>query len=302
MQTDVDAYLQQIAAEGLSVATIRAYRQRLRALTAFLQQRGIVRPADVVPADLDAYVLNLVERGLKRSSRQCHGETIVEFFRRLQAKGRVLMNPARDLPIPEDDIEVLPPRPLTQDEVADLFQRWPKQSPIDLRNRLHLELLYSCALRLEESVSLDLDHIDLRRRRLRVVNGKGGKDRDMPLYRGVLGALKDYLAVRRSLLRGPDRGALLLDIHGRRLGRQNIQQTLRKVTVRGGWNRLLHPHLFRHSLAVHMLQRGADVRAIQDFLGHASLETTKVYLRMVPGRLKDDYDAAMPEIDVGLGA
>jgi site-specific recombinase XerD len=126
----------------------------------------------------------------------------------------------------------------------------------------------------------------------------GGRERTVPLMQGVAGAVKDYLAVRRTLLRGPDHGALLLDRHGKRVEVGLLRAVLFQLGRKRG--RRLHPHLFRHSIAVHLLRGGAAVRHVQQFLGHANLETTKIYLRMVPGHLRDDYDKAMPLVDVGL--
>ena len=119
------------------------------------------------------------------------------------------------------------------------------------------------------------------------------------MMNGVRGALRDYLALRRTLLRGPDRGASFLNSRGQRLKPAGVRCWMRKLNAtRVPDAPPVHPHLLRHSFAVHLLRNGADIRHIQEFLGHADLDTTKIYLRLVPGRLKDDYDAAMPEIAV----
>jgi site-specific recombinase XerD len=210
-----------------------------------------------------------------------------------------MSDPARDIALPDGGEPDLPAPPMEEHEVAALFESLPRRDVIDLRNRLHLELLYGCALRIQESVSLNLKDIDLANRVLLVRNGKGGKDRVLPLVRGVLGALKDYLALRRSLLHGPDHGALLLSRRGDRLNVATFRMWLAEFNRRRGpGQKRVHPHLLRHSIAVHLLRGGADIRHVQEFLGHSSLETTKVYLRLVPGRLKEDYDRAMPEIAV----
>ncbi len=158
--------------------------------------------------------------------------------------------------------------------------------------------MYGCGLRLSEVVMLDMPHLDFAHRTLFVDNGKGGKDRILPLMSGALGALRDYLALRRTMLIGPDHGAVFLGHNGLKISRRAVK----------GWNYWLsgkhpdkprfHAHLFRHSIAVHLIRRGADIRHIQEFLGHARRDTTKVYLCLVPGHLKEDYDEAMPEIDV----
>jgi len=131
---------------------------------------------------------------------------------------------------------------------------------------------------------------------LRVL-GKNGKVRSMPLMKGVMGALKDYLAVRRSLLKSPDIGILLLsDRSGLPLHPHVFGNWLRAWCKKLRIKKRVFPHLLRHSIAVHLLQRGADIRYVQSFLSHESIDTTKIYLRMVTGRLKEDYERAMPEI------
>ncbi len=114
-------------------------------------------------------------------------------------------------------------------------------------------------------------------------------------------AVKDWLAVRRTFLKGPDQGILFLSKDGKRWAGQNAYHRFRQLNrARGPEARHLHPHLFRHSIAVHLLRGKADIRYIQAFLGHSDLDTTKIYLRLVPGRLRAEYDAAMPEIAVGF--
>ena len=115
---------------------------------------------------------------------------------------------------------------------------------------------------------------------------------------GALGALRDYLALRRTLLVGLDQGAVFLNHHGLRINHAAVKGWIRFLSGKHPDKPAFHAHLFRHSIAVHLLRRGADIRHIQEFLGHARLDTTKVYLRLVPGHLKEGYDAVMPEVDV----
>ena len=172
---------------------------------------------------------------------------------------------------------------------------------IDLRNACLLELLYGCALRISEALALNLADVDLARRVVVIRASKHDQDRVVPLMGTAEAATQDYLAIRRTLLKGPDTGALFLSQYGKRLVVASVYGLFADLNTRRGPDaRHLHPHLFRHSIAVHLLRGGADVRHIQHFLGHASLDTTKVYLRLVPGRLKDDYEKAMPEIAMGV--
>ena len=296
----IDQFLRQGQAEGWRERTVEQYRKRLLALVTYLRERGGVRAADVRPADLDGYILWMQRRGTKEATRSAAAWTIRSFFRWLTQTGKVLSSPAHDIARPRDEELELPPPPLDEAEVGALLDGMPRRHVVDYRNRLHLELLYGCGLRASESITLNLPDLDLDRATVRVT-GKGGKERVLPLPRGVMGALRDYLALRRSLLRGPDEGALLLSQRtGCRLDEGTFRNWMRGLNRARRGAKRVHPHLLRHSIAVHLLRGGADIRHVQEFLGHSSLETTKIYLRLVPGRLKEDYDNAMPEIAVAI--
>ena len=132
---------------------------------------------------------------------------------------------------------------------------------------------------------------------IHVRRGKGGRARDVPMVRGLHAALTAYLRVRRSLLRGADHGALLVSRYGTRPGARTLAKIMQQMSGRLGGRRV-HPHLFRHSIAVHLLRGGADIRYVQAFLGHELLDTTKTYLRLVPADIRDAYLNAMPEFAV----
>jgi site-specific recombinase XerD len=292
LHVDIDAYLGQRAVSDLSKRSIACHRSLLRRTTTFLTARGHHRWSTVSGADFDVFLIELTDLGLKRSTRDSFACCWRAFGAWLVDQGKVLRDPTRDLRVCDDDEVDLPPAPLSEEQVTTLLNLVPKRHVVDLRIRLHLELLYSCALRNAESVALDVSDLDLDGRTVLVREGKGGVTRMLPLLMSTLIAAGEYLALRRELLRGPDRGALLLSPQGRRLGGWFMQQWLASVSKTIGFR--VHPHLLRHSIAVHLLRRGADIRHIQQFLGHADLETTKVYLRLVPSHLRDDYDKAMP--------
>jgi integrase/recombinase XerD len=302
MRLEVERYLRNGQSTGWVESTVEHYRNELAAMIAFLRRRGCRRLADVLPADLDAYMQHLLDLGRAQRSRVHIAETIRRFFRWLQDGGRLVTCPARTLPVPNDGEAPLPQDPLTEGEVQALFDSCPRGTVTDLRNCCILELLYGCGLRRAECVALDVDDIDLTRRTLHVREGKGSQDRLMPVMPTAMAAVKDYLAVRSHHVQGVDGGALFISTReGRRLSKGSIAQMFRALRIaRGPDAPRLHPHLLRHSIAVHLLRRGADIRYIQQFLGHSCLDTTKIYLRLVPGHLKRDYDAAMPEIAIGL--
>jgi integrase/recombinase XerD len=286
---------------GWARSTAEGYQRQLRQTAAFCQRRGCGRAADVVPADLDALLGDVRDRGWARSYRVHLAVLLKATFRWLHDQGRIVTDPARSVPIPRDGEAPLPAPPLSEAEVQAIFASLPRASVFDLRNAAALELLYGCGLRVSEVCALDMDDLDLSRQTLRVCKSKWGQDRLLPVMTTAVAAVQDYFALRRTLLKGPDRGILFLNQNGRRLVEGTINVWLNGLNDRRGPEaQRLHPHLFRHSIAVHLLRGGADIRHIQAFLGHADLNTTKVYLRLVPGRLKEDYDRAMPEIAVGM--
>lgn len=293
---DLDRYLIQRGASDLRPRSVAHHRSMLRRFVQWLQTQGHVRWSTVTATDLDAYLLHLAERHLSVGTMQGTAWTLRVFGQWLLAAGKVLRDPTADVRVPDPDEEPLPPAPLSEEQVAAIFAQVGRANVIDLRTRLHLELLYSCGLRNAEAVSLDCRDLDLDARNVLVRDGKGGKARMVPLLAPALTAGAEYLALRRELLAGPDTGTLLLHHTGRRLPAWWMQVYLRRVSTALGFR--VHPHLLRHSIAVHLLRRGADIRAIQAFLGHEDLETTKVYLRLVPGDLRTAYDKAMPVFPV----
>ena len=299
MYDDIDEYLKQCSAEGLSQGTIVTKRRILRMIIRYFMKKGKEGPTEFTSQDLDEYFMLLFQTGIKQSVRRARASVIRGFFQWLAENGKIISDPTRHISVPDDDDKLLMVAPLEEAEVAQLIEGLPRATAIDLRNYAHIELLYSCALRIAESLMLDVRDVDLNNNVLHVRHGKGSKGRVLPLMRGVAGALRDYLVVRRSLLRGPDTGALLLNGDGRRLTPVTFRRWMKRLNkARGIGARHIHPHLFRHSIAVHLLRAGADIRYIQEFLGHSKLNTTKIYLRLVPERLKDDYEKAMPIIPV----
>lgn len=292
MQDTVDEYLRYHAASDWRPKTVLHHRYILRRFLAFVESQGVRRWSALTPQLCDAFLLSLADGGLCRVSRDSFAWSLRGLGAWLAQHGRVLRDPTADLVVLDDDELPLPPAPLSEEQVAAIFAAVPRRHVVDLRNRLHLELLYSCALRNSEAVMLDVGDLDVEARTLFVRITKGGAPRSLPLMRGTLAAAEEYLALRRELLRGPDAGALFLTTRGRRLQPWYMQRLLAAASPGLGFR--VHPHLLRHSIAVHLLRQGADVRHIQQFLGHVSLETTKVYLRLVPGQLREDYDEAMP--------
>ncbi|GMV83871.1 MAG: tyrosine recombinase XerD [Planctomycetota bacterium] len=301
MHQAIEDYLAQRSAEGLSPQTLDHHKRCLRGLAAILQERGITRWEDVRPDDMDAYLEGLSKR-YSFGSRASFTITARAYLRWLADNARIPADPARHVivPRPEKDDLPLPEPPLSEADVAELLNGMPKRNAVELRDIALVELLYSGGLRIGEALALDLRDTDFQNRVLHVRSGKGAKPRELPMLQGLFIALRTYLALRRSLLKGPDHGALLLTNRGQRLTIGASDRMFDKLNRRRGLHAPhLHAHRLRHSIAVHLLRGGADIRYIQAFLGHDSLESTKIYLRLVPADLRKVYDLAMPELAAG---
>jgi integrase/recombinase XerC len=299
MREAIATFLAERKAEGISNTTLKNFQMRLERLRKFIVRRGVTRWAHVTPQHMDQFRAEGSRAGLAAGTQSAYLMSCRVFLRWLLRRGRILSDPCRSIIVSRTEEPPLPEPPLSEEEVQAFLARLPRRHVRDLRNIAHFELLYSAGLRLSESLALNVEDLDFPNKVLHVRNGKGGKARDIPMMRGLVAALKDYLCLRRSLLKGPDNGVLLLSIRGKRLtevGFRTLMATINKH--RPPESRRVHAHLFRHSIAVHLLRGGADIRHIQAFLGHESLDTTKIYLRLVPADLRKSYDAAMPDFAV----
>lgn len=298
MNPFIDTFLRQGKPRGWAEGTPKVYRCRLNGLLHWLQAEHGTGLTEVAPEHLDRYMRHMLRLGRKKNTRIQAAGTIRVFFSWLHERGVLPFNPALDMAVPDNGRPDLLPPPLEEHEVRMLIDNIPRHTVVDLRNRCHLELLYGCGLRVSESVGLNLDDLDLAHRTLRVRGtiGKNGKTRVLPVMRGAYRALKNYLALRRRLLKGRDHAALFVTNRGGRVSSVTFRDWLKKHARRHGKH--VNPHQLRHAIAVHLLRGGMDVRCIQEFLGHSNINITKIYLRLVPGRIKEEYERCMPIIAV----
>ena len=295
---EIDAFLAHASHSGHVPDSIAAYRQQLERLASWLiKNHHYRRWAEVTDDDLDAFLLDLHAQSFRRTTRRSYATIIRTFAAWLVARGRVLTNPARDLPLPRDDSTVLPPAPLSESDVARLIAAIPRHTVIDQRNFFHTTLLYGTGLRISESTDLNVADLDLTARRVVVRHGKTDKRREVPLVKTVVLAARNYLAVRRELLSGPEHDALLLGQRGDRLAPVTFQQWLAKIGKSLGIQGC-HPHALRHACATHLVRSGADISHVATMLGHSDWTTTlDHYTRLVPTDLHHAI-RVMPEIPV----
>jgi integrase/recombinase XerD len=225
----------------------------------------------------------------------------VRSFHRFCAEEELLdTDPSEDVASPRVPQGI--PKALSEADVGSLLAAVPGDGPRPQRDRAILETLYGGGVRISELVGLDLGDLDLPSGLARVL-GKGAKERVVPIGRGAREALEEYLTSGRPLLdrarNRADRSAVFLNARGGRLTRQGAWLVVRSAGDRAGLQGRLHPHVLRHSCATHMLDRGADIRVVQELLGHASLSTTQVYTRVSPERLLAVYEAAHPRAHAG---
>lgn len=252
-------------------------------------------PAQVDVRTLRRYAARLAERGIAPATIARRLAALRGLFRVQMELGAREDNPAELLSSPKRPQRL--PRVLKAGDVAALLDSIPASSPLELRDRALFELAYACGLRAEEIVSLDLDAVDFDSESVRV-EGKGEKTRLVPVGEQALAALERYLARGRPLLVSAEESALFLSKSGRRLSTSDVRRRLsgwaRHAVARSPALAQAHPHALRHSFATHLLDGGADLRAIQELLGHATISTTQVYTRVESARLRSTYSRAHP--------
>ena len=295
---DVEEFLTWLVAErGRSANTLAAYRRDLVSYCGWLEESG--RTLDsVLSADLDAYVGVLRARGLAPSSVKRATVAVRSLHRFRSDEGLAPTDPSAGVETPRVPAGL--PKALTEAEVGSLLDQVEGASAIARRDRAILEVLYGTGARISEVCALSLGDVDLDAGLLRLF-GKGSKERVVPIGRFARVALAQWLdeegrgvIAPEQFARRTDADAVFLNARGGRLGRQGAWAIVRKYGDAAGLGDRLTPHVLRHSCATHMLDHGADIRAVQELLGHASITTTQVYTMVSNDRLFAVYDAAHP--------
>jgi site-specific recombinase XerD len=287
----LDRYASELRTRGASAATLRAYGRDLAELGAWATARG-AEPGELAYRDLRSYAAVLSERGLAKASIGRKLAATRGLHDHLVATGAAGANPADLLPTPKRESKL--PRVLGSDEIATLLDRIPARTPLEVRDRALFELTYSCGLRAEEIVSLGVDDVDFDSETVRVT-GKGAKTRVVPFGEPAQRALRRYVeSARHALEPARDEPALFVSRRGRRLSPSDVRRRLEKWVREAAIAGKISPHALRHSFATHLLEGGADLRSIQELLGHASVSTTQVYTRVEPSRLRREYAKSHP--------
>lgn len=282
---DIDIFLDYLAVEcGLAENTLLAYRRDLERFVEHLRRRGMTSAEEVDTECVVSYLMHLKEEGLAANSISRALAAIKMFFRFLWAEGRT----------PKDVTSVLDsprvwhhlPEVMSREEVGDLYLAPEADTPLGIRDRAILAMLYATGMRVSELCSLTLRGVNLAYGFVRCM-GKGSRERVVPLGGKAVEAVRQYLELSRpKLMRGREHDVLFVSRTGRPLARANVWRLVKRYARKAGVGRAVSPHTFRHSFATHLLEGGADLRAVQEMLGHVDISTTQIYTHVDQRRLK----------------
>jgi integrase/recombinase XerC len=284
--------------KNYSLLTVNSYSRDLEEFHAYLKGEQAVLDLDLQQIDhitIRDFLAHLAAKGNKKSSMARKLATIRSFFRYMHRQGLILKNPARLVATPR--VPETAPRFLSVTEVEKILQLPDSQTPKGKRDRALLELLYGSGMRVGELVGLNLEDLSINERLVKV-RGKGKKERLVPFGEKARDALQDYLTARTRILAGlrtcRDPAALFLNLRGGRISVRAVQSNISRYVRESALLLRVHPHLFRHSFATHLLNNGADLRCIQELLGHESLSTTQKYTHLSLKDLMEAHRKAHP--------
>ena len=293
-QSELDAFVDYLSAEcGLSPNTLAAYGRDLLDFLTFVERRGVTELDRVTPTDVVDFLMHEKRRGLAAASVARQLVAVRMLYRFLARENRVKTDPAALLNSPKVWRSL--PDVLTKREVEQLLAAPSERSTLGMRDGAILETMYACGARAQEVVDLKCEDVNLEYGYVRLF-GKGSKERIVPLGRAACERLRRYLGDARPKLTRAGRSthALFLSRTGRKLDRERIWQVIRHLALKAGLRKRVHPHTLRHSFATHLLEGGADLRLVQEMLGHANISTTQIYTHVDAERLKSIHKQFHP--------
>lgn len=296
MRAEIAQFLRYLSSErNASELTVKSYREDLIDLAGYLEEQlgGDRLPDQVTPRDLRGYVAALHEAGYARTSISRKLASLRSFYRFAQRRELAQTNPAKPLRNPRGQRKL--PHFLTSEQVLTLLEAPPSRETLGARDRAILETIYSAGLRVSEVVGLNAGDLDFEDSMARI-RGKGRKERISPLGRYAIEALQDYLPRRQLSAKTPQgrEAPVFVNRFGQRLTTRSVARMLEKYIKLTGLDTRTTPHTLRHSFATHLLDRGADIRSVQELLGHKSLVTTQIYTHLSTANLKEVYLRAHP--------
>lgn len=278
--------------KGLAANTLESYSRDLRQYYGFLSEDASSSLENASQATIVAYLMYLRKQGKATATIARRLAALKAFYQFLVKENYVDKDPTGDLASPR--LERKLPKILSVQEVERLLAQPDTRTIAGKRDKAMLELLYATGIRVSELTSLNVGDVDVSEGFLRCT-GKGSKERMVPVGEIALQALKVYLnEARPKLISSPSEQAMFVNHHGRRLTRQGFWKIVKKYAAQAGIKKEITPHTLRHSFATHLLENGADIRAVQEMLGHADISTTQIYTHVTKERLKDVYAKSHP--------
>ncbi len=294
MEELLEAYVRYLVAEkNLSPFTLRNYRSDLSHFARYLEDEEGVPVLEADRAMARRYLGILKESGMATASLTRKVSTIRSFYRFLVREGKIESTPLTGIFAPKREQKL--PTILSKDDLDTLIESADETTPAGLRNRAMLEMMYASGVRLSEIVGLNLRSIDLDERTV-VVRGKGNKERMVLLGKPAEKTLRRYLSEGRPKVATGAEEALFLNRDGNRLSGRSVQKMVRKHALKAGLEVHVWPHLLRHSFATHLLDGGAELRVVQELLGHASAQTTQIYTHVTAARQRETMDRAREKL------
>ena len=297
MDDIVERYLNYLSnTKSGSKHTLDGYGRDLCRFVNFLEERNITDLNDVTKMDVLDYTTalqsgELTGKALSSSSYARALSVLKSFFKYVNLHEGISNNPVRSFKAHRKTVKL--PEFLTLDEMAALLNVFDLSDPVELRNRCIIEVMYACGLRLSEAATLSIDKIYFEEEVL-VVHGKGDKERMIPFYPGCADIMKQYIAQARVLWDTHQSKAMFLNQKGNALSGRSIETIVKQSCVKAGLPDDVHPHMIRHSFATHLLDNGADLRLVQELLGHENLSTTQIYTHVTVDRLSSIVKSSHP--------
>jgi len=289
----LNSFLEYLSVErGLAKNTIEAYKRDLKSFICYLRKKDISNTNCVNRTTIVSYLLLMQKNGKASSSTSRACAAIKSFYQFLFREHIIKEDPTVNLDSPK--LEHRLPKVLTIQEVEKLLSQPDMTNPLGIRDRSMLELLYATGMRVSELISISIEDVNLEVGFLRCI-GKGSKERIIPVGYVALKYLKQYISIaREQLLNGKESKILFLNRQGNTMTRQGFWKIINKYSKKAGIYKKITPHTLRHSFATHLLENGADLRAVQEMLGHADISTTQIYTHLTRNKIKQVYDKTHP--------
>ncbi len=275
----------------LSQNTLESYKRDLRQFVTYLTDNGIEKFAEVAEGTMMTYQLHMQNQGKSPATVSRNLATLRNFFGWMFEEGHIDANPTRKLTAPKTERKM--PSVLSLEEVDRLLSQPDVESATGARDRAMLELLYASGVRVSEMVKLDMQDVNTSLGYIRCRNERG-KDRVIPVGKMAREALENYVSSARDNLVKEESPALFVNYYGKRLTRQGFWKIVKRYTLSAQIDKQITPHTLRHSFATHLIQNGADLKSVQEMLGHSDISTTQMYMELSRNRIQEVYQKAHP--------